>query len=69
MPDMCCLVLAGPGEPLSWRLNLVPRSCSIIRIRSIVAGRSLDTEMFKVAARVKPNFTALGSVNTMRHAT
>jgi hypothetical protein len=26
MLDMYCLVLAGPRERLSWRLNLVPRS-------------------------------------------
>ena len=25
MLDMCCLVLAGPRERLSWRLNLAPR--------------------------------------------
>jgi hypothetical protein len=25
MPDMCCLVLAGPRERLSWRLSLFPR--------------------------------------------
>jgi hypothetical protein len=24
MLDMCCLVLAGPRERLSWRLNLFP---------------------------------------------
>jgi hypothetical protein len=48
MLDMCCLVLAGPRERLSWRLNLVPRSQDPFH-----RGCShSDIGVFKVAAKV-----------------
>jgi hypothetical protein len=48
MLDMCCLVLAGQRERLSWRPNLVPRSQDPFHR----AARSSDIGVFKVAAKV-----------------
>ena len=36
MLDMCCLVLAGPRERLSWRLSLFPRREYVGHLRGLL---------------------------------